>query len=457
VRRTRSLAILGGVLVAVVAAGVYLFGVNPLWNHINKGLDLQGGLHVVYQAVPTPEQPVTPQAMDNAVKVIRFRVDKLGVAEPVIQQFGRDRIIVELPGIKDPEGALQVIGKVAKLEFRDEQGHVVVTGAHLQSADAEIDQTRGNVVVLHFDAAGTKAIADFTSKNVGRLMPIYIDDQMVMNPTIRDAITNGQALLEGGFPTLQDAQKLAVELNSGALPLQLKVIENRAVSATLGADSIARSLRAAAVAMALIVAFMVTVYRIPGFWADLALAVYAMLLLAVLWAIHATLTLPGITGVILSLGMAVDANVIIYERIKEELRGGRTLRSAVDEGFRNGFRAVFDSNATTVIAAAVLFWLGSGPIRGFAVTLGVGVMISMLTAVAFTHYILHRLADAGARPSAWFFAPRGGAGAAVSSAAGVAAPAAGVPASGVGAGAGWPDETGRAEPERAARWRTGRR
>lgn len=405
-RRRRSVTILAVLVVLVAAVVAYFMGINPIWSHINEGLDLKGGLDVVYQAESTPGAPVTQSAMAQTVGVIRYRVDKLGVSEPYIQQEGTDRIIVELPGISDPDSALKVIGKTALLTFKDSAGNIIVTGSHLNSAQAQIDPGQGDVVALQFDAAGAAAIANFTSKNVGKDMPIYLDNKQIENPVVQSAIPNGQAILTG-FATLKDAQNMAIELNSGALPLKLNLIENQSISPTLGASSVQRSLSAATIAAALVVAFMLLIYRIPGFWADLALAVYAVLLLGALYGIHATLTLAGITGIILSIGMAVDANVIIYERIKEELRGGRTLRSAVDSGFRNGLRAVIDSNATTIIACLVLYWLGSGPVRGFAVTLALGVVISLLTAVVFTQYMLHRLVDAGVKPGNWFFAPQG--------------------------------------------------
>jgi preprotein translocase subunit SecD len=406
VRKRRARWTVAGIFALVAAAGAYLLGINPIINHITQGLDLQGGLYVVFQAEPTPNSPVTPQAMQTAVQVMRFRVDALGVAEPQIQQEGADRIVVQLPGVKNADEALKTIGQTGQLEFRDSTGQqVIVTGKDLVSAHAQYGPGNDPQVALQFDAAGAKAIAAYTSANVGKTMPIYLDGKQIADPIVESPIPSGQGVIDH-MESLQAAQALAVELNSGALPVALKVIQNNTVSATLGADSIRASKAAAAIAVALVAAFMLIVYRIPGFWAVFALAVYAMLLLGVLAAINATLTLPGITGLILSIGMAVDSNVIIYERIKEELRAGRTLRSAVDEGFRNGLRAVYDSNATTVIAALVLFWLGTGPIRGFAVTVGIGVLISLLTAVTFTKYLLHRLIEAGARPSFWFFAPR---------------------------------------------------
>lgn len=406
--RRQRVALMRLIVTAVVVfgAGAYFLAVNPIADRIHKGLDLQGGIEIVYQAKGTAQQPYSDQALERTVQVIELRVNRLGVSEPVVQaEPASHRILVQLAGIRDPEQAQKIIGTPAVLQFKDSSGHVIVTGGDLQHADAEISPTQGNVVALTFNAVGRRKLAAFTSANVGKLMPIYLDGKMLMNPVIDEPITAGNAVITGSF-TFQQAQNLAIELNSGALPLALSILSKEAVSATLGADSVRASQVAAVVALALVAGFMLLVYRVPGFWADVALLVYALLLLAVLLGIHATLTLPGITGLILSIGMAVDSNVIIYERIKEELRSGRSLRSSVDEGFRNGLRAILDSNATTLIAAIVLYYLGSGLIRGFAVTVGVGVLISLLTAVVFTRYLLHWLVDAGARPSVWFFAPR---------------------------------------------------
>jgi preprotein translocase subunit SecD len=453
-RRRRSLFTVVAVFVVVAAAASYFLGINPILNHITQGLDLQGGLYVVFQAEPTATSPVTPAVMQDVVKVMNFRVNALGVAEPQIQQAGTNQVIVQLPGVKNADQALQTIGQTGLLEFRKSDGKTVITtGADLVSAQAQIGPNNAPQVALQFNAAGAKAIAAYTAANIGKTMPIYLDNNLVESPTVQGAIPNGQGVITN-MGSLQQAQALAVELNSGSLPVGLKVVEDETVGPTLGADSVARSKTAAAIAILFIAAFMLTLYRIPGFWAVFALAVYAMILLGILVAINATLTLPGITGLILSVGVAVDSNVIIFERIKEELRAGRTLRAAIEEGFRNGLRAVYDSNATTIIAAAVLFWLGTGPIRGFAVTVGIGVVISLITAVTFTKFILGKVVDAGAQPSAWFFARRGDlatAAAAAGAASGAAAAAAGAAASDPLASASGAPATGRrrATPSRS--------
>ena len=414
-------------LAVVLGAGAYFLGVRPLYDAIHKGLDLQGGVEVLYQATATPHHPVNLTNLQATEAVINYRVNKLGVTNPTVQLLPQQgRILVQLPGVKNQQAALNTIGSFGNLEFKDDKGNVIVTGAYLKSATATQISSAGtteNVVNIAFDSTGVKKFAAFTAANQGKTMGIYLNGKEIENPVIEPGCCpTGQSQISGNFSTLQQASYLAIELNSGALPLGLTVQSQNNVSATLGAASIKASEKAALVAIALVAAFMFLTYRIPGFWADIALLVYALVFLGVLVGINATLTLPGITGLILSIGMAVDSNVIIYERIKEELRAGRSLRNAVDQGFHHGLRAIVDSNATTVIASVVLYYLGSGLIRGFALTVGIGVVISLLTAVVFTRYLLNWLVSAGANPSNWFFAPR--AEVAVATAGGPAVPAA---------------------------------
>lgn len=394
-KRSRfSATLLAGFFILLAFAGYYWGIANPIINHITKGLDLAGGVHVVLHAVDTAEAPVTPEAMSTAVEVIRRRVDSLGVAEPTIQQWGNDRIVVDLPGA-DPDRALEVIGRTAKLEFLDPDGQVIVTGAQLVRAQAAFDALGEPIVTLQFDAEGSRRFREATERLIGQPISIALDGEILTSPVVNEVIPSGEAQISGGFSSLEEAQNIAVALSSGALPVKLEVIENRSVSASLGESSIARSGQAAVYGVVLVVLFMLFVYRLPGLMANAALAVYVLLLLGALVALNATLTLPGIAGIILSVGMAVDANIIIFERIREELKMGKTVRSAITSGFQNAFSAILDANVTTLIATAALFYWGTGPIRGFAVTLSIGVLCSMFTAIVVTRFLLRHLVDAG--------------------------------------------------------------
>lgn len=377
------------ILGIIAFSSYYLLFEAPVYNRINRGLDLQGGVHVVLEAKDTPETKVDDRSMNEAVDIIRERVDRLGVTEPLIQREGSRRIIVELPGVKNTEEAIEVIGKPAYLEFIDEKGNVVITGTDLKKADV-MKTDEGWVVTLELNPEGAKKFAKATTENVGKRIAILLDKEIISAPEVREPIPDGRAQITG-YDTAETAYKMSVLLNSGVLPVKLDIIENRSVSATLGQDSIARSLNAGAIGIALVICFMLAYYRLPGLIADFALGVYVLLLLLALKAINATLTLPGVAGIILSVGMAVDANVLIFERMREELRSGKTMWSAMNSGFSNALRAIWDSNITTLIAAGVLFWLGSGPVKGFAVTLSLGIACSMLTAVIVTKYLLRLL------------------------------------------------------------------
>lgn len=375
-----------GTLFLILGCVLYVGKVDPILPKINKGLDLQGGIHVVLEARPTPENPVDEAAMRQSEDIIRERVDKLGVTEPIIQREGRNRIIVELPGVKDLQNALEILGKPAFLEFKDESGETVVTGADLKRADVA-KSGEEYVVTLEFNPEGAKKFAVATERNVNKTLPIYLDGELISAPKVREKIPDGRAQITG-YGSLESAYYMSVLLNSGALPVKLDVVENRSVSATLGADSIQRSLRAAIIGFAAVALFMMSYYKLPGLLADLALAVYAVIFLVALFGLRATLTLPGIAGAILSIGMAVDANVIVFERIKEEAARGKTLLASVEAGFSRALLTILDANITTLIAGAVLFYLGAGPVRGFAVTLSLGILASMFTAVVLTRYLL---------------------------------------------------------------------
>ena len=393
--------------------------------HLNLGLDLQGGSHLVLEAKDTPEAPVSAEAVDGAMRVIENRIDQLGVVEPTVQRQGSRRIIVELPGIQDPERAIALIGKTALLEFIDtgltqlphgarwsDDGKavqlpppaqpmaldkkVILTGADLADAQASFDQTTAQPIVnFQFKGKGAKTFEDFTGKNIGRYLTIVLDNEVISSPVIRDRITGGRGQISGGFRDLAEARDLAVLLRGGALPVPVEVVENRTIGPLLGRDSIDKSVKAGWVAGAAVILFMALYYGLAGVVADLALGWYFILVMAVLTSLNATLTLPGIAGLILSVGMAVDANVIIYEKVKEELRAGKTLRAALQSGWSRAFVTIIDSNVTTLIAAVVLFLLGSGPIRGFAVTLTIGVLTSMFTAIIVTRILIDAAAAIG--------------------------------------------------------------
>jgi len=411
---------LWGVLIIALAGFLIAFqpirlqGATPVLQtprpHLNLGLDLQGGSHIALQAEPTAQTPVTNDSMDGVLKIIRNRVDQLGVAEPAIQRQGTNRILVELPGIQNPQRAIDLIGKTALLEFVDTgtislpQGaswkdpgtavlpdgttqpvkkNVILTGADLSDAQVQFDQYGRAQVGFTFKSSAAKKFEDYTTKNVGRYLTIVLDNRVISSPVIQSPIPGGKGVIEGSF-TLESARDLAVLLRGGALPLPVHVVENRTVGPLLGRDSIDRSVHAGYVAIVMVGLFMLLYYRLAGFLADLALGVYTLILFALLTLLGATLTLPGIAGFILSLGVAVDANVIIFEKVKEELRGHRTLRASVATGWNRAVVTIFDSNTTTLIGAAVLLWLGTGPVRGFAVTLILGILTSIFTAIVVT-------------------------------------------------------------------------
>ncbi|WP_027718164.1 protein translocase subunit SecD [Desulfovirgula thermocuniculi] len=368
----------------------------PLIKHVNLGLDLQGGVHVVLEAKDTPEVKVTDESMKQLKAVIERRVNQFGVAEPVIQQQGKNRLIVEIAGGNiDPEEAVRSLIKTAYLEFKTEDGQTVVTGADLKDAIESKDAVSGEVRVdLTFNPAGAKKFADATAANVGRRIGIYLDGELIQNPVVKEPIPNGKAQITG-YQSLEEAHTVAVLLRSGALPVKVEVAEKRAVGPALGSDSLDKSKRAGIVGVVAILIFMAVYYRLPGLVADFALLIYALIVLAIYVAMHVTMTLPGIAAFLLSLGIAVDANVLIFERLKEELLVGKSLRAAIDAGFKRAFVAIFDSNATTLIAAIVLYFFGTGPIRGFAVTLSIGILTSMFTAITVTRWLLHLVAGSG--------------------------------------------------------------
>ena len=351
------------------------------FNKVKLGLDLRGGTSVVLQA----QGKIEADTMSKVRNIIERRVNSIGVAEPVIQLSGNDKLIVELAGIKDPQKAIELIGTTAKLEFRIKNkdgsyGPVLLEGSALKTAGVSRDQVGMPSVSFELNSQGANTFAKITRENIGKQLAIMLDNKEQSAPTINSEINGGSGIITGRF-SIEEANNLANLLKSGALPVEIKIVENRTVGATLGVDSIRQTGIAGLIALGVISVFMIAIYKIPGIVADIALLINGVLVLGLLSGIGAALTLPGIAGFILTLGMAVDSNVITYERIKEELRLGESLHDAVERGYENAFPAIIDGNLTTMLVAAVLFFLGTGPIKGFAVTLALGVVATVITGV----------------------------------------------------------------------------
>ena len=393
----------------VIAAIIVVFATTIGWlaGSIRQGLDLQGGTHIVMQAEDTEQNKVTIEAVNQVINIMQKRINEMGLTEPIIQREGGNRIIIELPGEKDPQKAIETIGKTAVLEFKNEEGVVCLTGEDLKDAREQMGQGQSPVVALQFTDAGGDKFAQLTSANIGRHIGIYLDGELLTNPVVNDAITGGSAVITGQR-TLEEAKDLAILLRSGALPVKVTVMEVRTVGPSLGQDSKDKSVTAFTIGLSLVVLFMLGMYRMAGFLADVALLVYVLILLGILSALQATLTLPSIAGVILSIGMAVDANILIFERFKEEISSGKILRLAIQAGFKRAFTTIFDANMTVIITSAILFFLGSGTVKGFAFTLGLGVAVSMFTAITVSRTLLMLLIDASWIHNPWWFGGKTG-------------------------------------------------
>jgi len=436
-QRQRSLLIL--ILVLVIAA-ITVIATIP----IPLGLDLRGGSQLTIQVKPSAEIPqITDRELEGVKKVVEGRINGLGVSEPVIQTVGTDKILVQLPGVNDPEQAERVLGGTAQLEFRTQKPNTETQLLAFQTSRAELklkqeelrksndkaaiaknqedlqknsqaiaelfestnppligkylkdaygEPTQGNNwnVAIRFDQKGGELFAQLTKNlaGTGRSIGVFLDDELISAPTVgiefaATGITGGSAVITGRF-TPQQANDLGVQLRGGALPVPVEIAEIRTVGATLGKDSITSSIYAGIGGLVLVLIFMVVYYRLPGFIADLALVIYSLLTWATFALLGVTLTLPGIAGFILSIGMAVDANVLIFERTREELQAGKSLYRSIESGFYRAFSSILDGNVTTVIACAALFWLGAGLVKGFALTLALGVAVSMFSAITCT-------------------------------------------------------------------------
>ncbi|HRO00720.1 MAG TPA: protein translocase subunit SecD [Nitrobacter sp.] len=374
--------------------------------------------------MPVPQAAVTDrirQSVEQSIQIIEKRVNELGTVEPLIQRQGADRILVQVPGLQDPTRLKEILGKTAKMDFRmvdssipaDQatQGRVpgdsevlmgsqapktpyvvkkqvLVSGGDLTDAQPGFDsRTSEPIVTFRFNSNGARKFAQATTENVGQPFAIILDNEVISAPVIREPITGGSGQISGNF-TVQEANDLAILLRAGALPAPLTIIEERTVGPGLGQDSIEQGELAAYVGSIMVILFMLLTYRFFGVIANIAVAINVAMIFGVLSLLNATLTLPGIAGIVLTVGIAVDSNVLIYERIREELRAGRTAISAIDAGFKRALATILDSNITTFIAAAVLFYIGTGPVRGFAVTLGIGIITTVFTAFEVTRLIV---------------------------------------------------------------------
>lgn len=433
--RPRDIRLL--ILIAVVTAiavwvalptnpGIHLtIGKNKIDRDIKiyQGLDLQGGMEVLLEADLPADKAVDSDSMAAAKSIVESRVNGLGVTEPIVQSVGSRRILVGLPGIQDPEAAIATLRQTGLMEWVDtgstylEPGtkiktdvatsveaseevtptetiyKTILTGSDLKSVSVDFDQQTGvPQIAFVLNADGAKIFAEHTANNINRYLAIALDKVIISCPRINSAIPDGQGLITGQF-TIDEAKSMVLQLRYGSLPVPLKVIDTRAVGPTLGQDSVQKSVRAGAIGLIIVLLFMLIYYRLPGFLADLALIIYALLTLALFKLIPVTLTLPGIAGFLLSVGMAVDANILIFERMREELRQGRTLQRAIESGFRRAWTTIWESNTSTWITCGILFAFGSSfgasVVKGFAVTLALGVAVNMFTAVVVTRTFIH--------------------------------------------------------------------
>ncbi|NOZ63943.1 MAG: protein translocase subunit SecD [Caldiserica bacterium] len=414
------------IVLTVVLAGISIWSFYPPEKKIKRGLDLKGGMNLIL-GVETEKIPpeARKDAVERALEVIRNRVDQFGVAEPLIQRQGEKQIIVQLPGVVDTDRAIKVIGQTALLEFKlvekdpdllqqalsgktppgyelkylEENGEKtplllrkqpVLTGAYLVNAFVEYGRLGQPQIGLKFNRKGARIFSRVTGENVGKLLAIVLDGKVQSAPRIKEKIPNGEAVISGRF-TMKEASDLALVLRAGSLPAPIKILSMLTVGPSLGEDSIRRGFNAALVGGILVVVFMFVYYSFSGLIADFALILNLILLMGALAALKATLTLPGIAGIVLTIGMSVDANVLIFERIREELAKRKTIRVAIDAGYKRAFLTIADANITTLIAALMLFYFGTGPVKGFAVTLSLGILASMFTAIVVTKLIFDYL------------------------------------------------------------------
>ena len=383
-----------GFLAFTAFKGLTIFGtfeIKPFSKIIKQGLDLQGGVSVVMEI---QDDDVTKEQLNNTKEQLELRVNKVGVAETVVTTEGDKRIRVDIPGQYDSSEIVNSLSQSGELTFTSPEGDVLLTGSDVSKATVVTNSETGKIEIqLDMTEEGKSKFADATTKYVGKAISIKMDDEVLSSPTVETAITNGTAQITGSYTT-ESAKRLAGLINSGALPVTVKAASVQTVGSQLGADALPNALKASIIGIALVFIFMILVYRIPGLLADLALSLFIYIVLFIFGEVGVTLTLPGIAALMLTIGMAVDANVLIFERTKEELRKGISIKTAVQKGFENARSSIIDSNVTTILAALVLYFLGSGSVKGFAVTLLIGVLASMFTALTVTRFFIKRSVEA---------------------------------------------------------------
>lgn len=375
--------------------------ITKVKDSIGLGLDLAGGVYVVLEADTDLQGAELQKAMEQTKMIINERVDSLGVAEPNITIEGSNRIRIELAGLEDPQEAIEMIGKTAQLQFLTSDGVEILSGKNVKSSEVGFYQSEFGdqpSVSLEFDKEGAVAFKEATEKAVKatedleKIIFIVLDDEILSAPIVEDVISDGKGVIRGNFE-LEEANRLATLIRAGALPVDMVELQTSVIGPTLGLEAFEKSIKAGQIAILIIFLFMLIYYRIPGLVADISLVIYMLIVLYSMKFLGVKLTLPGIAGLVLSIGMAVDANVLIFERIKEELRNGKTIRVSIDHGFKRALTSVLDSNITTLIAGVVLYYFGIGPIKGFGVTLILGIIASMITSVFVTKYLLKLTVD----------------------------------------------------------------
>ena len=397
--------------------GIHIAGINRDID-TRLGLDLVGGVQALLEADLPEGTSVDAEKMNTATRIVENRVNGLGVTEALVQQAGDNRIVVELPGIEDPTVAISTIQETGLLEFVDmgntplpagtrivtdiatsetpdideQLWHTVMTGNVIENVQVSRDPTGQYVIQFQLDSEGAVIFSEYTTAHVGEFLGIVLDKTVISAPNVNEPITEGEGVISGAF-TVESANNLAVQLRYGSLPIPLKVVETRTIGPTLGQDSLQKSLIALLIGFVVVILFMALYYRLPGVLADISIIIYALITFSIFRYVPVTLTLPGIAGIMLSTGSALDANILIFERLKEELREGRRLNQAVDIAWKRAWPSIRDSNIATLITCGILFWFGSAfgatIVKGFALTLSIGVIISLFTAIFVTRTFLN--------------------------------------------------------------------